>query len=182
MKREDVRSKIPGITDEQLDWLMQENGADINAEKSASTRLQGELDTANATIKSLQDAAKKYDGVDVDGLQQQITTLQEKYNRDISGLRRDSAIDLALSARRAKNSRAARALLNLDGIKLEGDKLTGLDEQLEEIQKENPWLFGEETGSGMQVDTGREHGNGGGAGEDGVFSAFKAMNPGLKLD
>ena len=91
MKREDVRSKIPGITDEQLDWLMQENGADINAEKSASTRLQGELDTANATIKSLQDAAKKYDGVDVDGLQQQITTLQEKYNRDISGLRRDRA-------------------------------------------------------------------------------------------
>ena len=172
MKREDVKAKIPGITDEQLDWLMQENGADINAEKSASTRLQGELDTANATIKSLQDAAKKYDGVDVDGLQQQITTLQEKYNRDISDLRRDSAIDLALSARRAKNSRAARALLNLDGIKLEGDKLTGLDEQLETIQKENPWLFGEETGAGMQVDTGREHGNGGSAGEDGVFSAF----------
>lgn len=182
MKREDVKAKIPGITDEQLNWLMDENGSDINAEKGNAARIQGELDTANTTIKTLQDTVKKYNGVDVDGLQQQITTLQEKYNRDISGLRRDSAIDLALSARRAKNSRAARALLDLDSIKLEGDKLTGLDEQLEEIQKENPWLFGEETGAGMQVDTGREHGNGGSAGEDGVFSAFKAMNPGLKLD
>jgi len=39
MKREDVKNKIPGITDEQLNWLMQENGADINREKSAATAL-----------------------------------------------------------------------------------------------------------------------------------------------
>ena len=39
MKREDVKNKIPGITDEQLNWLMQENGADINREKSATTAL-----------------------------------------------------------------------------------------------------------------------------------------------
>ncbi len=38
MKREDVKNKIPGITEEQLNWLMQEkNGADINREKSAAT-------------------------------------------------------------------------------------------------------------------------------------------------
>ena len=40
MKREDVKNKIPGITDEQLNWIMQENGADINREKSAATALQ----------------------------------------------------------------------------------------------------------------------------------------------
>ena len=28
MKREEVKNKIPGITDEQLDWLMGENGRD----------------------------------------------------------------------------------------------------------------------------------------------------------
>lgn len=39
MKREDVKNKIPGITEEQLNWLMQENGADINREKSAATAL-----------------------------------------------------------------------------------------------------------------------------------------------
>lgn len=36
MKREDVKNKIPGITEEQLNWLMQENGADINREKTAA--------------------------------------------------------------------------------------------------------------------------------------------------
>ena len=39
MKREAVKNKITGITDEQLNWLMQENGADINREKSATTAL-----------------------------------------------------------------------------------------------------------------------------------------------
>ena len=48
MKREDVRNKIPGITDEQLNWIMQENGADINREKSVATALQTQLDNANA--------------------------------------------------------------------------------------------------------------------------------------
>ena len=32
MKREEVKNKIPGITDEQLDWLMGENGRDVTAE------------------------------------------------------------------------------------------------------------------------------------------------------
>jgi len=36
MKREDVKNKIPGITEEQLDWIMTENGADINREKTAA--------------------------------------------------------------------------------------------------------------------------------------------------
>ena len=35
MKREDVKNKIPGITEEQLNWIMQENGNDVNREKAA---------------------------------------------------------------------------------------------------------------------------------------------------
>lgn len=34
MKRNEVRTKIPGITEEQLNWIMQENGMDINREKA----------------------------------------------------------------------------------------------------------------------------------------------------
>ena len=53
MKREDVKNKIPGITDEQLNWIMQENGADINREKSAATALQ----PAGQRKRSAQDRA-----------------------------------------------------------------------------------------------------------------------------
>ena len=95
MKREDVKAKIPGITDEQLNWLMDENGSDINAEKGNAARIQGELDTANATIKNLRDTVKKYDGVDVEALRQQLGTLQTKYDTDIAAVRRDEVELLA---------------------------------------------------------------------------------------
>lgn len=184
MKREEVKEKIPNITDEQLDWLVQVNGADILREQKVAEGFKNELRNANDTIKNLQDAAKKFDGVDVDGLKKQLGDLQSKYDADISAMRRDNAIDLALAGRRAKNSKAARALLNLDAIKLDGDKLLGMDEQLENIRKENPWMFEEDNaaGTGVQVNTGGEHGTGGGAEEDGVSAAFAALNPGLKLD
>ena len=48
MKREDVKKQIPGITEEQLNWVMQANGEDINREKSAAAALQTQLDNANA--------------------------------------------------------------------------------------------------------------------------------------
>ena len=55
MKREDVKQKIPGITDEQLQWLMDENGADVTREKKRAGDLQAELDTATAQLKTVQD-------------------------------------------------------------------------------------------------------------------------------
>ena len=67
MKREDVKNKIPGITEEQLNWLMQENGSDITREKSAAAALQTQLNSAQAQLKTAQDGLKAFDGVDVAG-------------------------------------------------------------------------------------------------------------------
>lgn len=147
-----------------------------------------ELKKANDTIKGLQDAAKKFDGADIDGLKSQLADLQKKYDTDIAGVRKNSAIDLALAASKAKNSKAARALLNLDAVTMDGDKLIGLDEQLKTMKKENPWMFddggaaeGDNGGTGVHVNTGGEHGDGGKPETDGVTAAFAALNPGLKL-
>ena len=118
-----------------------------------------ELKTANDTIKELQEAAKKFDGQDVEGLKNQLSTLQTKYDTDIAAVRKASAIDIALANSKAKSGKAARALLDLDAVKLDGDKLLGFD-----------------------VDTGAEHGQGGSAApSDGVTAAFAALNPDLKL-
>lgn len=72
MKREEVKAKIPDITDEQLDWIMRENGNDINAEKSNTSQVMGDLLTARNTIKTLRDAARSFEGVDVADLQRQL--------------------------------------------------------------------------------------------------------------
>ena len=43
-----------------------------------------ELATANTTIQTLRDTVKKFDGVDVEKLKQDVTNWEQKYNSDIS--------------------------------------------------------------------------------------------------
>lgn len=56
---------------------------------------------------------------------------------------KNACVELALTKAQAKNLIAAKALLRMDEIRLEGGKLSGLDEQLQTVVRENPFLFGE---------------------------------------
>jgi len=117
-----------------------------------------ELNAANQTIKDLQETVKKFDGVDVQALQKQIADLQAKYDADLSRARLDSAVELTLATRKARNPRLVKAALDMEKIKLDGDTLLGLDEQLEAIKKSDPYLFEEEK-PGPTVNSGIGHGN-----------------------
>lgn len=63
MKREEIQSHIEGITDEQLDWLMGQNGADVNnvrkqldASNAANETLKGQLSDAQAELDQAKQA------------------------------------------------------------------------------------------------------------------------------
>jgi hypothetical protein len=56
----------------------------------------------------------------------------------------DFALKDALSGAKAKNPKAVEALLNKDSIKLDGDKLLGLDDQLKAIKESDSYLFDSE--------------------------------------
>lgn len=80
--------------------------------------------------------------------------LQGKYDKDTKDLQDklaqtqyNAAFDLALAGSGAKNTKALRALFDMDKIKYENDTLSGFDEQLEAIKKENDYLFEGETKS-----------------------------------
>ena len=185
MKREDVKNKIPGITDEQLNWIMQENGADINREKSAAAALQTRLDNANAQLKTAQDGLKAFDGVDVAGLQEQVTKLKADMKAQAEGFAFDNALDAAILGKKGRSVKAVRALLDVDSLKGSADRTADIAKALDEAAKANPWAFGEDegqTGAG-RYSTGAAHGDPmHGDGEtDPVEAAFKAMNPNIKL-
>ena len=117
MKREDVKNKIPGITDEQLNWIMQENGSDINREKAAATALQAQLDNANAQLKTAQDGLAKFDGVDVEGMNAQIAKLQADMKAQAEGFAFDEALNTAIMGAKGRSVKAVRALLDVDTLK-----------------------------------------------------------------
>ena len=187
MKREDVKNKIPGITDEQLNWIMQENGADINREKSAATALQAQLDNANAQLKTAQDGLKAFDGVDVAGLQEQVTKLKADMKAQAEGFAFDNALNAAIMGRKGRSVKAVRALLDVDALKGSADRSTDIAKALDEAAKANPWAFGEvqdgeKKGAGT-YSTGAEHGDPmhGEDDVDPVEASFKAMNPNIKI-
>lgn len=57
MNRAEIREKFPDITDEQLDWLMNVNGNDVNAAKNA---LNKELEEQRKANEALQKAVDDY--------------------------------------------------------------------------------------------------------------------------
>ena len=94
-------------------------------------------------IVALKEAAKGNDE-----LTTKYTELQGKYEKDTKDLQDkltqsqyNSAVDLALMGSGAKNTKALRALLDMEKIKYENDTLSGLDEQIEAIKKDNDFLF-----------------------------------------
>ena len=133
-----------GLEQDAIDKIMAENGRDIEAQKALTTTAETNLATANTTITQLKDAVKKFDGVDVTALNNQITSLQTKYDSDIAALKLDTALDHALSAAKARNPKLAKAALDTSKIKLDGDKLLGLDDQLTALKTSDPYLFAEE--------------------------------------
>lgn len=126
------------LSKEAIDAVMAENGKDIEAKKALTTAETAKLTTENQTIKDLQDAVKKFDGVDAEKLRGDLTALQTKYDTDTAKLKVDSALEIALRDSKVKNSKLVKNSLDREQIKLDGEKLLGLNEQLEALKKRDP--------------------------------------------
>jgi hypothetical protein len=156
-----------GLDKEKIDKIMAENGKDIEAEKAKATAETAKVTTANQTIKDLQETVKKFDGVDLEKLKTDVATWETKYNTDLTKLKLENALETALVTGKAKNTKAVKALLDVDKIKLDGDKLLGLDDQLTALKKDAAYLFDAEAPKGpkIKVDSAPTHGDPPGAGE-----------------
>ncbi len=183
MKREDVKNKIPGITDEQLNWIMQENGADINREKSAAEQYKTQLANANAQLKTAQDGLAAFDGKKKpEEYEAELTKLKADMKAQAEGFAFDNALNAAIMGRKGRSVKAVRALLDLDALKGSADRSTDIAKALDEAAKANPWAFGEDGAAGVAVvSTGAEHGAPPANDSDGVEAAFKSLNPELNL-
>lgn len=126
--------------------------------------LATELETANETIKGLKETVSKFDGVDVDGLKNSVTEWETKYNNDITALKLDSAVNMALVGAKAKNPKLAKAALDMSVIKLDGENLLGLSEQIDKLKESDGYLFetepkpDENKGGAHIINTGGGHG------------------------
>lgn len=144
-----------------------------------------ELGTANGTIQTLQETVKKFDGVDVEKLKTDLAAAQTKYDTDVGNLKRDSAVNLALLGAKARDVKAIMPFLDLDTVKLDGDKVMGLDEQLQKLKTDKAFLFEDENtnpaASAAHVNSAGEHHDSLDAGMD-AFVAAAMEGAGVQND
>lgn len=151
MNREEL--KAMGLTDEQIDKVMAAHGKVVNTTKEQLDTVTTERDSLKEQIterdNQLADLGKKVKDneeltAEIERLKEEnktaTTELQEKLDKQAF----DFMLERELVNAKVHNPKAVRALLNVDEIKRDGDKLLGLDSQLEALRESDPYQFKQE--------------------------------------
>lgn len=151
MKRETIEKllKDNGVAEDKVkevvDTIMTENGNDIEKYKTSESNLKSQLKAANETLDKFKD-------VDIEGLKGEVQKYKDAAAKaeadgkaDIERLQFGYILDSALKSAGAKNTKAVKALLNDDGLKLNGESIVGLEEQIKAIKEDNGYLFNDDT-------------------------------------
>lgn len=135
------------LTKEQVDSVMKINGEDIENAKSGTASEVKNLKTEVESLKTqVSDRDKQLETLkasagDNEALTKQIADLQaenasakEAHESEMNQLKVDFAVEKALTGAKAKNVKAARALLDLTDAKLDKDgNVKGLKEQIDKL-------------------------------------------------
>ena len=160
MKKEELM-KIEGMTDELADKVVELSTAEMKdmVPKTRLNEVIKERDNAKAdhadVLKQLGALQKETADTDVEGLKQKITELEtasknaaKAHENEIKQLKIDNAVDAALLSAKARNSKAVKALLDLENAELDEDgTVKGLADQIKALQtaEDSKFMFGSAT-------------------------------------
>lgn len=107
--------------------------------------LNGQIKERDTQLDELGKKVKDNDDLttEIDRLKQENQSATEELQNKLSQQQFDFALEKAITGEKARNPKAVKALLDTESIKLDGDKLLGLDEQLKGLKESDAYLFGE---------------------------------------
>lgn len=134
-----------GLSEEQAEKVLS-----VNAEQLKGFIPKSRFDEVNNTKKQLEKDLKDRDvqlenlknsSGDLETMKQTIENLQrdnkvakDNFEAELAKFKLESAIDTTLLGSNVINNRAVKALLDMDKIKLDGDVLIGINEQIEALK------------------------------------------------
>ena len=148
MKREFLKEL--GLTDEQIDKIMAENGGDIQREQEKLNEKVKELEIVSGQLTEANKTIKSYKDMDIDKIKQSSAEWEEKYNKamgDLKTERESNLLDKFLSAVNTHDADVVKGLLKKEELVFKDDNVLGLDKQIETLKKDKPYLFKEDEGS-----------------------------------
>ncbi|MBQ7976557.1 MAG: phage scaffolding protein [Clostridia bacterium] len=157
-----------GVSEEIAGKVLELHNGAVKELEGQVTKLKGELKTA-------QDTAKKFEGIDIE------TVKKEEYERgksevskEFDAYKQETALGAALAKAGSKNNKAVKALLDMDKVTFKDGKFEGLDEQLENIKKDSDYLFNKED-DGKPTFAGKTGGDNGPAAEGATLRAAMGL-------
>lgn len=136
--------EIPEDKKSEFDKVMRENYKTITeVEKITSARdnYKNQLETAKASLK-------EFEGVNVDELNTKIKTLtadlekkDTEFATKLADMEFNSMVDGAITKSGAKNTKAVKALLDLDALKSSKNQADDIAKALESVKADNDYMF-----------------------------------------
>ena len=146
MKREDVKAIIPGITEEQLQQLMDLHSDDIGTHKQSIDTLKAERDAARTQLAN---ANKKLEGYDPEW-KTKADQAQQQAEQQIAELKASHAAASAAAGIKFSSESAKKAFLaDLTAKKLtlqDDGTLLGFDDFVKSYKQADPGAFAQEGG------------------------------------
>lgn len=121
-------------------WIPKEKFNELNEN---TKELKKQLKDRDAQLAELGEKAKGHEELTakINELTEANKKTEADYQKKLDQQAFDFALKSALTNAKAKNPKAVEALLNKESIKLDGDKLLGLEDQLKALQKSDAYLF-----------------------------------------
>ena len=147
--------KKAGIPEDKVDGVIADIGKELpkhfipkdkyNEAAEAKKKLEADLAARDTQLEELKKAAGTSEELkaQIEQLQAENQKAAEEWQAKVAQMQMDFALERALTAAKAKNLKAVKALLDLEKVKLDGEQLLGLDDQLKALQQSDPYLFGD---------------------------------------
>ncbi|MCC3388165.1 phage scaffolding protein [Enterocloster citroniae] len=149
MKTEELKAQ--GLTEEQISFVMAENGKDLKKLQKENDNLTSERDTWKEKAEAAETTLKGFEGVDLETMQKELSDWKQKateaeknaqaqlYERDFADALKTEFEGIKFSSEAAK--RAIMAEVKEAGLKLKDGKILGLNDLLSQMKEKDASAF-----------------------------------------
>nr|DAU81851.1 MAG TPA: minor structural protein [Caudoviricetes sp.] len=153
MKTEDLKNV--GLTEEQISFVMAENGKDVNKAKKDFDTISADRDNWKSQAETAQNTLTKFDGIDPEKIDSEIADWKKKakdaeemYTAKIREREFEDALKAELDNVKFSSEAAKRSVMidiKAAGLKLIDGKILGLKDLLDQMKEKDASAFVDES-------------------------------------
>lgn len=163
MKTEELQSK--GLTEEQIAFVMAENGKDIKKLQKENEKLESECSSLKERAETAEETLKKFDGIDPDAIQKEVEAWKvkaEMAERNYAEKLAERDFEDALKEEIGKykfTSEAARKAIMAEireaGLKCKDGKILGISDLIAQMKEKDASAFVDEQQESLEQNKAR---------------------------